>query len=51
MVGRDAQAVRDGVAAILAGLGKRGRVPELWDGKAAVRIAADLYSWLRAGAP
>ncbi|HLL12866.1 MAG TPA: UDP-N-acetylglucosamine 2-epimerase (non-hydrolyzing) [Rubrivivax sp.] len=51
MVGRDAQAIRDGVAAILAGLGKRGRVPELWDGKAAVRIATDLHSWLRAGAP
>ena len=51
MVGRDAQAIRDGVAAVLAGLGKRGRVPELWDGKAAARIAADLYSWLRAGAP
>ncbi len=51
MVGRDAQAIRDGVAAILAGRGKRGRVPELWDGRAAGRIAADLYSWLRSGAP
>ena len=51
MVGRDAQAIRQGVAAILAGQGKRGRVPELWDGRAAGRIAADLYSWLRAGAP
>lgn len=51
MVGRNAQAIRDGVAAILAGRGKRGRVPELWDGKAAERIAADLYGWLRAGAP
>ncbi len=51
MVGRDVQAIRDGVAAILAGLGKRGRVPEYWDGHAAERIAADLYRWLRAGAP
>jgi UDP-N-acetylglucosamine 2-epimerase (non-hydrolysing) len=51
MVGRDAQAIRDGVTAILAGRGKQGRVPELWDGKAAERIAADLYGWLRAGAP
>ncbi len=50
MVGRDVQAIRDGVDAILAGSGKRGRVPELWDGHAADRIAADLYSWLRAGA-
>jgi UDP-N-acetylglucosamine 2-epimerase (non-hydrolysing) len=35
---------------ILAGRGKRGRVPELWDGRAAERIAADLFLWLQAGA-
>ena len=46
MVGRDIQAIRDGVTAILDGRGKRGRVPELWDGHAAERIAADLYRWL-----
>ena len=46
MVGRDVQAIREGVAAILAGRGKRGRVPERWDGHAAERIAADLYRWL-----
>jgi len=50
MVGRDIQAIRDGVAAILDGRGKRGRVPEMWDGHAAERIAADLYRWLAAGA-
>ncbi len=50
MVGRDVQAIRAGVAEILAGHGKQGRVPELWDGRAAQRIAADLYSWLLAGA-
>ena len=50
MVGRDVQAIRDGVAEILAGRGKRGRVPEYWDGRAAERIAADLHAWLRAGA-
>lgn len=50
MVGRDVQAIRDGVSAILAGRGKSGRVPENWDGHAAERIAADLYRWLRAGA-
>jgi UDP-N-acetylglucosamine 2-epimerase (non-hydrolysing) len=50
MVGTDVQAIRDGVSAILAGRGKQGRVPELWDGHAAERIAADLYRWLQAGA-
>jgi UDP-N-acetylglucosamine 2-epimerase (non-hydrolysing) len=50
MVGRDLAAIRAGVAEILAGRGKRGRVPELWDGRAAERIAADLFLWLKAGA-
>jgi UDP-N-acetylglucosamine 2-epimerase (non-hydrolysing) len=31
---------------ILATGGKRGRVPEYWDGAAALRIAADLHDWL-----
>lgn len=31
---------------ILASGGKRGRVPEYWDGNAARRIAADLHDWL-----
>ena len=51
LVGRDPQAIREGVAEILRGDGKRGRVPELWDGHAADRIAADLWQWLGAGAP
>jgi UDP-N-acetylglucosamine 2-epimerase (non-hydrolysing) len=46
MVGRDAQAILAGVADILAGRGKQGRVPEYWDGRAATRIAADLWRWL-----
>ena len=48
MVGRDVQAIRDGVTQILAGHGKRGRVPENWDGHAAERVAADLFLWLKA---
>lgn len=36
---------------ILATGGKRGRIPELWDGNAAKRIAASLREWLDAGAP
>jgi UDP-N-acetylglucosamine 2-epimerase (non-hydrolysing) len=51
MVGRDRAAILEGVAAVLEGRGKRGRVPELWDGRAAPRIAADLHAWLAAGAP
>jgi UDP-N-acetylglucosamine 2-epimerase (non-hydrolysing) len=50
MVGRDRAAILNAVAEILAGRGKRGRVPEYWDGHAAERIAADLWRWLAAGA-
>jgi UDP-N-acetylglucosamine 2-epimerase (non-hydrolysing) len=50
MVGRDVQAIRSEVAAVLGGRGKKGRVPELWDGRSAERIADDLYRWLSAGA-
>jgi UDP-N-acetylglucosamine 2-epimerase (non-hydrolysing) len=46
MVGRDRDAILRNVDEILAGRGKRGRVPELWDGYAAQRIAADLALWL-----
>lgn len=51
LVGRDREAILGGTAQILAGHGKRGRVPENWDGRAAERIAEDLLAWLRAGAP
>jgi UDP-N-acetylglucosamine 2-epimerase (non-hydrolysing) len=47
LVGRDRNAILAGVADILAGRGKQGRVPELWDGRAAHRIAADLWRWLQ----
>ena len=50
LVGRDREAILQGVEQVLAGQGKRGRVPELWDGRAAERIAADLWEWLRMGA-
>ncbi|HEX6735229.1 MAG TPA: UDP-N-acetylglucosamine 2-epimerase (non-hydrolyzing) [Azonexus sp.] len=46
MVGRDVAAIRRETAETLAGHGKSGRVPELWDGCAAERIAADLAAWL-----
>lgn len=42
MVGSDVPAMVRGVREALAGRGKRGRIPELWDGHAAERIAAIL---------
>jgi UDP-N-acetylglucosamine 2-epimerase (non-hydrolysing) len=52
LVGRDAALIRTLVHDILANGGKRGRVPEGWDGHAAERIAGHLAQWLahRAGA-
>lgn len=46
MVGRDIEAIRLHAMETLAGHGKSGRVPELWDGHAAERIATDLAGWL-----
>lgn len=46
LVGCDRDITLGAVLEILAGRGKRGRIPEFWDGHAAERIAADLYQWL-----
>lgn len=46
LVGRDRQLILNSVSEILEGRGKQGRVPEYWDGRAAERIAADLWRWL-----
>lgn len=46
LVGRNRCAIIEAVEEILAGGGKRGRMPELWDGRAAERIAADFGQWL-----
>lgn len=48
LVGCDRGLILTAVQDILNGHGKRGRVPELWDGRASTRIAADLYQWLNA---
>jgi UDP-N-acetylglucosamine 2-epimerase (non-hydrolysing) len=53
LVGRDRARVAAGVDDILVNGGKRGRVPELWDGRAAERIAEHLAAWMavRASSP
>ncbi|HZM36663.1 MAG TPA: UDP-N-acetylglucosamine 2-epimerase (non-hydrolyzing) [Burkholderiales bacterium] len=51
LVGRDRPRILRLVDEILATGGKRGRSPELWDGRAAERIAAHLAHWLAERAP
>jgi UDP-N-acetylglucosamine 2-epimerase (non-hydrolysing) len=46
LVGRDRVRVAACVDDILSSGGKRGRMPELWDGHAADRIATHLEGWL-----
>lgn len=46
IVGTDPAAICEAFDAILSTGGKAGRRPELWDGHAAERIAADLAAWL-----
>jgi UDP-N-acetylglucosamine 2-epimerase (non-hydrolysing) len=48
VVGRDRGRVDAAIREIVAGGGKRGRRPELWDGRAAPRIARHLAGWLAA---
>ncbi len=47
LIGRDLNRLLEAVADIIAGGGKRGRLPELWDGCSAARIATHLAQWLR----
>ena len=46
VVGVDPDVLWAAADIVLAGGGKRGRVPEYWDGRAAERIAAHLAGWL-----
>ena len=48
LVGRDRAKAASCIDDVLAHGGKRGRVPELWDGRAAVRIADHLAGWIAA---
>ncbi|MCB1791859.1 MAG: UDP-N-acetylglucosamine 2-epimerase (non-hydrolyzing), partial [Gammaproteobacteria bacterium] len=47
VVGTDAAAIRECFDAVLENGGERGRVPELWDGHAAERIADTLLAHYR----
>ena len=47
VVGHDRQQIMAIVSDVLRSGGKQGRTPELWDGKAAVRIKSVLVDWLR----
>jgi UDP-N-acetylglucosamine 2-epimerase (non-hydrolysing) len=49
VVGRDRRRILECIDEILASGGKRGRVPELWDGHAAERIAEDMEQWFACG--
>jgi UDP-N-acetylglucosamine 2-epimerase (non-hydrolysing) len=48
VVGNDRQLILDSIGSILSGEGKKGRLPELWDGRASQRIAEHLAAWLDA---
>ena len=48
VVGSDPSRIRSAVEEILATGGKAGRVPELWDGQASMRIKEVLVRWLQA---
>lgn len=48
LVGRDRSKILRAIDEIVAGGGKRGRVPELWDGRTAERIAEHLGPWITA---
>jgi UDP-N-acetylglucosamine 2-epimerase (non-hydrolysing) len=46
LVGCDKSLIERSVDDLLATGGKRGRIPELWDGHAAERISEHLANWL-----
>ncbi|WP_324780147.1 non-hydrolyzing UDP-N-acetylglucosamine 2-epimerase [Thiobacillus sedimenti] len=46
LVGPNPEAIRAAFADVMAGGGKAGRIPEYWDGRAAMRIAHALQGWL-----
>lgn len=51
LVGLDRELILSNLVAVLRGEGKKGCMPELWDGYAAERIATDLFQWLSQATP
>ncbi len=49
IAGQDPQKIMEIYDDLMQGGGKAGRVPQLWDGKAAVRIAEEISAWTRNG--
>ena len=47
VVGHDSKQIMAIVSDVLSNGGKRGRTPELWDGRAAIRIKSVLTDWLQ----
>jgi len=47
LIGKDLKKVKASVASIMEGNVKKGKVPELWDGKAAERIASIVSNYLK----
>jgi len=47
LVGRDHESILGALRDVLSSGGKRGRVPEFWDGRTGERIAAHLAGWLQ----
>jgi UDP-N-acetylglucosamine 2-epimerase (non-hydrolysing) len=47
VVGHDRKQIMAIVSEVLQNGGKQGRTPELWDGKAAMRIKSVLSDWLQ----
>ena len=48
LVGPDPDAIRAAFRGVMQDGGKAGRIPEYWDGQAAMRIAETLKTWLPA---
>ncbi len=46
LVGTDPARIETAVAAVLRGTWPRGRMPALWDGRAAERIAGEIVAWI-----